>query len=189
MRQLTLDKLAELHLKGMTGALKEQMEDSSLRDVDFEDRLLMLLDAEDVFRKERRMRWRIKTAGLRQNARPEELDLKTGRRLDRALFEKLCRSDWLKEKRNAILTGPTGIGKTFLASALAHAACQNNFNVRYFRVPRLLMDLAIARAQGTTRTKLASISRIDLLVLDDWLLAPLADAERRDLLENRRRSL
>ena len=183
MRQLTIDKLAELHLKGMMGRLQEQAEDPGMRELDFEDRLLMLLDAEELFRKEKALRWRLKIAGLRQNARPEELDFKAGRKLDRATFQKLCRPEWIKEKRNAILIGPTGIGKTFLASALAHEACQNRFNVRYFRTSRLLTEFAIARAQGTMRTKLASIARIDLIVLDDWLLAPLADLERRDLLE------
>lgn len=179
MRQLTLDKLAELHLTGMLKALQDEPH----ADLDFEDRLLMLLDAEEIFRKERSLQWKLRSAGLRQNARPEELDFKSGRKLDRALFQKLCRPEWLKERRNAILTGPTGIGKTFLACALAHEACQNRFNVKYFRTPRLLSELAMARAQGTMRTKLASIARIDLIVLDDWLLVPFSDLERRDLLE------
>lgn len=179
MRQLTLDKLAELRLYGMLGALQTE----PYVELDFEDRLLMLLDAEELFRRERALKWRLRSAGLRQNARPEELDFKAGRKLDRVLFQRLCGAEWLKEKRNAILTGPTGIGKTFLASALAHQACQNKFSARYFRMPRLLSELAIAKAQGTMRTKLASLARIDLLVLDDWLLAPLSDPERRDLLE------
>lgn len=179
MRQLTLDKLAELHLKGMVQALQ----DDPHIEPEFEARLLTLLDAEELFRKERSLHWKLKAAGLRQNARPEELDFKAGRNLDRALFQRLCGPEWLREKRNAVITGPTGVGKTFLACALAHEACQNLFNVRYFRTPRLLSELAVARAQGTTRTKLASIAKIDLIVLDDWLLAPLSDLERRDLLE------
>jgi DNA replication protein DnaC len=86
-------------------------------------------------------------------------------------------------KRNVIVTGPTGIGKTFIASALAHEACRKQLCARYFRTPRLLAELGIARGQGTMRTKLASLARVDLIVLDDWLLAPLSDLERRDLLE------
>jgi len=183
MRQLTLDKLAELHLGGMLKELRAQTAEPKIREMDFEDRLLMLLDAEELFRKERSLEWRLKRAGLRQNARAEELDFKTARRLDRILFERLLGGDWLGQKRNVIVTGPTGIGKTFVASALAHQACQCQFSARYFRTPRLLAELGVARGQGTMRTKLASLARVDLLVLDDWLLAPLSDLERRDLLE------
>ena len=92
-----------------------------------------------------------------------------------------CR--WIKEKRNLIVSGPTGIGKTFVACALARKACEHSFSARHYRLPRLLTELSIARAQGTLRTKFASLARIDLLILDDWLLAPLELSERRDLLE------
>jgi DNA replication protein DnaC len=183
MRQLTLDKLAELHLGGMMKELAHQAEMPNVLQMEFEDRLLMLLDAEELFRKQRSLEWRLKRAGLRQNVRAEELDYKATRTLDRTLFERLLSGDWLRQKRNIIVTGPTGIGKTFLASALAHEACQKQLCARYFRTPRLLAELGVARGQGTMRTKLASLARVDLIVLDDWLLAPLGDLERRDLLE------
>lgn len=183
MRQLTLEKLAELHLKGIVKELQSQTSNPRMREMEFEDRLLMLLDAEEISRNERSLEWRLRSAGLRQNARFEELDYKAGRRLDRHLLEKLRQSQWLKDKRNLILTGPTGVGKTFVASALAFEACKNKHSTRYFRTPRLLGELSLARGQGTMATKLASMARIDLIVLDDWLLAPLADLERRDLLE------
>lgn len=183
MRQLTVDKLAELSLNGMRRALVQQEAGSGSRDLSFEDRLLMLLDAEELFRKQRSLEYRLKAAGLRQNARMEELDYKAGRSFDRALLDSLSSCRWLKEKRNLLLTGPTGIGKTFLACALANKACQMSHSARYYRVPRLLSELSIARGQGTSRTKLAAIARIDLLVLDDWGLTPLTDIERRDLLE------
>jgi len=183
MRQLTLEKLAELHLGGMVKALKSQAEDRRIQEMSFEDRLLMLLDAEELHRKQRSLESRLKRAGLRQDARAEELDHRAGRKFDRTLWERLLSGDWLKARRNVIITGPTGIGKTFFASALAHQACQGQFNARYFRTPRLLSELAVARGQGTMRTKLSSLARVDLIVLDDWLLAPLNDLERRDLLE------
>jgi DNA replication protein DnaC len=182
MRQLTLDKLAELSLKGMQQALEEQAL-ASVRDMPFEDRLLLLLDAEELYRKERSLEWRLKAAGLRQNARLEELDARARRTLDRALVGTLASCRWLQEKRNLILTGPCGIGKTFIACALARKACENQFSARHFRLPRLLAELSVARGQGTLRTKFASLAKVDLLVLDDWLLAPLELAERRDLLE------
>jgi DNA replication protein DnaC len=180
MRQLTMDKLAELALKGMRGALEHV---GGMEGIPFEDRLLMLLDAEELYRKERSLEWRLKAAGLRQNARMEELDVRGSRTLDRTLLATLASCKWIKEKRNLIVCGPAGIGKTFIACALARKACENRFSARHYRLPRLLNDLSIARAQGTLRTKFASLARIDLLVLDDWLLAPLEPTERRDLLE------
>jgi len=183
MRQLTLAKLAELSLKGMRRALEEQLESPRAQQLPFEDRLLVLLDAEELSRRERSLEYRLRAAGLKQTARMEDLDHKAGRKLDRPLLESLATGKWLKEKRNVLLTGPCGVGKTFLASALAHKACQSMFSARYFRVPRLLQELSVARAQGTLRTKLAALGRVDLLVLDDWALMPMQDSERRDLLE------
>jgi DNA replication protein DnaC len=182
MRQLTLDKLADLSLKGMRKALEEQTA-ASVQGMSFEDRLLLLLDAEEFYRRERSLEWRLKAAGLRQNARLEELDVRAHRTLDRPLLASLGSCRWIHERRNLILTGPCGIGKTFLACALARKACENRFSARYSRLPRLLAELSVARGQGTLRTKFASLARVDLLVLDDWLLAPLELAERRDLLE------
>jgi len=180
MRQLTLDKLAELSLKGMQKALEEQ---AGMETMSFEDRLLLLLDAEEFHRKERSLEWRLKSAGLRQNARLEELDVRASRTLDRSLLATLASCRWLKEKRNLFLTGPCGIGKTFLACALARKACEHQYSARHYRLPRLLAELSVARGQGTVRTKFAALARIDLLILDDWLLAPLELAERRDVLE------
>lgn len=180
MRQLTLDKLAELSLTGMQKALQEQ---AGIEGMPLEDGLLLLLDAEEFHRKERSLQWRLKAAGLRQNVRIEELDVRSSRTLDRALLGTLATCRWIKEKRNLVLTGPCGIGKTFVACALARKACENQFSARHFRLPRLLAELSVARGQGTLRTKFAALARVDLLVLDDWLLAPLELAERRDLLE------
>jgi DNA replication protein DnaC len=183
MRQLTLDKLSELFLRGMRRELALQDENPKIAALPFEDRLLRLLDAEDLERKERSLAYKLRSAGLRQSARMEELDFRASRTLDRGLLDELAEGRWIREKRNVILTGPTGIGKTFLACALAHRACEHRRTARYFRVPKLLGDLAIARAQGTHRTKLAALARADLLVLDDWMVQPLTADERRDLLE------
>jgi DNA replication protein DnaC len=182
MRQLTLDKLADLSLKGMQKALEGQTA-AAMEGMSFEDRLLLLLDAEEFYRKERSLEWRLKAAGLRQNARLEELDVRSSRTIDRTLLGTLASCRWLQEKRNIVLTGPCGIGKTFLACALARKACENRFSARHYRLPRLLAELSIARGQGTLRTKFAALARVDLLVLDDWLLAPLEGNERRDVLE------
>jgi DNA replication protein DnaC len=183
VRQLTLDRLVELGLEGMKHALKEQLASPASRDLSFEERFELLLDAENEHRQDRRLVARIKRAGIRQNARLEELDYRAMRKLDRSLVDSLASCRWLKEKRNVIIVGPTGIGKTFLSSALTLKACQEGFTARYFRAPRLLHELEIGRADGTHRHKLASLARVDLIVLDDWLVAPPSDGHRRDLLE------
>lgn len=183
MRQVNLDRLYDLRLHGMRQALKEQSETLSCESLPFDERLGLLIEAEDAWRLNSRIQVRIKKAKIRQSARLEELDYRTARNVDRGTLESLASCRWLKEKRNVILGGPTGVGKTFLSSALTLRACEQGFSARYFRAPRLLHDLDIARADGTYRNKLASLARIDLLVLDDWLIAPLQDAHRRDLLE------
>lgn len=183
MRELTLDALEQLYLRGMKGALKRQLEDPAWNNASFEERLTDLIDAERVFRENRLLEGRLKRARVSQTARLEELEHRSERRFDRALVQALAQCRWLKERRNAILSGPTGVGKTFLACALTHKACEEGFSARYLRLPRLLSDLDVARAEGGYRSKLASLARIDLIVLDDWLVAPLGDAGRRDLLE------
>jgi DNA replication protein DnaC len=183
MRELTLDQLVELRLDGMVKALKEQLEFPRFADLTFDERFELLVDAELASRNERRLANRIKKASLRQNARLDQIDHQTARSLDRMLLEQLGSCRWLKEKRNVIILGPAGVGKSYLASALTFKACQEGFSARYQRAPRLLQELEISRADGTYKNKLASLARIDLIVLDDWLVAPLTDANRRDLFE------
>ena len=183
MRQLTLDRLYELRLHGMRQALNDQMDAGSFESLSFDERLGLLIEAEDAWRTNSRILVRVRKAKIRQNARLEDLDYRTARAVDKGTLASLASCRWLREKRNVIINGPTGVGKTFLSSALTLKACQEGFSARYFRAPRLLHDLDIARADGTYRNKLASLARIDLLVFDDWLIAPLQDAHRRDLLE------
>jgi DNA replication protein DnaC len=183
MRQLTLDRLYELRLHGMREALKAQMDQGGFEGLSFDERLGLLIEAEDAYRQNARIHVRVKKAKIRQNVRLQDLDYRTARNIDRGLLDSLAACHWLKDKRNVILLGPTGVGKTFLSSALALRACEEGYNARYFRTPRLLYDLDIARADGTYRNKLASLARIDLIILDDWLVSPLQDQHRRDLLE------
>jgi DNA replication protein DnaC len=183
MRQVILDSLDELGLKHMRRALERQLESSAVLEHSFEDRLADLIECERVERDDRRLKERIRKAGLPQKARFEELDSVAARGIDRSTLEFLKEEQWLKEKRNLALTGPCGVGKTFLACAIAHRACQFGYNARFFRLPRLLQELQIARADGSYPSRLASLARIDVLALDDWGLAPLQPGERRDLLE------
>lgn len=183
MRQVILERLDELGLKHMRAALERQIESGTSKERSFEDRLSDLIECERVERDDRRLKERIRKAGLSQGVRLEELDGVTARGLDRDTLEVLKQERWLKDKRNLAVTGPCGVGKTFLACAIAHRACQNGYNARFYRLPRLLQDLQIARADGSYWSRLASLAKTDVLILDDWGISPLQPAERRDLLE------
>lgn len=183
MRQVVLDQLDNLGLKDMRKQLERQEESAFLSDRSFEDRLSELLEFERVARDERSLHERLRKAGLREGARLEELDSMGVRGIDRTTLEFLGRGTWVKDKRNLAVTGACGTGKTFLACALAHRACDLKFTARYFRLPRLLHELEVARAAGNYLSKLAAISKTDLLVMDDWGIAPLENIAKRDLLE------
>lgn len=179
----TLDTLQRLRLIGMYNALHEQLQMPESAQLSFEERLGLLLDREASERATRRLRTRLTQARLRANAAIEDLDDRRHRGLDRALMRRLAGCQWLGEHLNVLMTGPTGVGKTWIACALANKACREGFSARYLRLPRLLQDLGIARADGRYPKVLAELAKTDLLVLDDWGLAPTTDEQRRDLLE------
>jgi DNA replication protein DnaC len=183
MRQVVLDQLDALGLKAMRQALERQLQAGTHADYSFEDRLCELIEYERVQRDDRRFKERIRKAGLSQRARLEELDGATSRGLERRTLEFLATDTWVKEHRNVAITGATGVGKTFLACALAHRTCQFGFSARFYRLPRLLGEMEIARADGSYATRLNSLARTDVLILDDWGLAPLDPCARRNLLE------
>lgn len=179
----TIEKLQALRLNGMARALQDQMTMSSDADLSFEERLGLLVDREATERDSRRLTMRLKLARLRQSASPEDVDFRHPRGLDRAQFLALTSCRWIKDRDNCLLTGPTGVGKTYLACALAHIACREGYSVLYVRTPRLLSELAAGRLDGSYPKRLRALNRCELLVLDDWALEPLTDQSRRDLLE------
>lgn len=180
----TLDRLHELRLPGMAAALEEQLQGSAATDLAFEERLALLLEREITYRDDRRLQRLLQQARLRlPTAAPEDIDFRSPRGLDRSVLLRLGSADWVRHHQVVLIVGPTGVGKSYLACALGQAACRNGLTTRYFRLGRLLSELALARADGSYAKLLAKLARAELLILDDWGLAPLADAERRDLLE------
>ncbi len=180
----TLDQLRAMRLEGMAKALEEQLQMSDIGDLNFEARLGLLIDREATERASRRLRTRLRQAKLRQSyACVEDVDYRARRGLDKGLFMSLASCEWITQHRNVLLTGPTGVGKTYLACALAQKACREGYKVRYLRMPRLFEELRLAHADGRYPKLMTGLAKTDLIVLDDWGLAPLADADRHELLE------
>ncbi len=179
----TLDLLHDLGLHGMAKGFKELEQTSETRSLEHAEWLALLLEHEMTLRRQKRFEARAKAARLRHNASVEDVDYRAARGLDRALFLKLAACDWIRERRNLLITGPCGVGKSWLACALGHKACREDLSVLYHRVPRLFAALALARGDGRYAKLLRAISRVDLLVLDEWGPEKLNADQRRDLLE------
>ncbi len=179
----TEQRLVALGLAGMAKALEEQRRQPDVAALTFEERLGLLVDREAIERENKRLVSRLKFAGLRQNAVVEDIDMKAARGLDKPLLAKLVAGDWIARHENLIIVGKTGLGKSWLACALAHKACRDDRSVIYHRVPRLFDALALARGDGRHARLLKSIARTQLLILDDWGLASLTPDQGRDLLE------
>ena len=179
----TLDKLHALKLTGMVHALSDQMQIPDITDLSFEERLGLLVDREMTERDNRRLKSRLQRAKLRQSASIEDLDYRHPRGLDKSLMTRLAQCQWLRDHLNLLLTGPTGIGKTWIMCALGQTACRQGFTTLYLRLPRFLQDLTIAKADGRYGKLMTAFAKIDLLLMDDFGLAPLSDEHRHDLLE------
>ena len=179
----TLDKLQHLRLSGMVKALTEQMNMPDSDHLSFEERLGLLADRETTEREDRRLKTRLRQAKLKHNACVEDIDYRAPRGLDKALILSLAACRWVHEGLNLIINGPTGVGKTWIACALAHKACREGYTALYLRLPRLLEDLSLAHGDGRFTQLMAAFAKTDLIVLDDWGLAKLTAEQRRDLLE------
>ena len=183
LKHPTLTQLHALGLHGMAKAFDELAANGQAEGLDRLEWLTLLLDREAALRHDKRFTSRLRAARLRQQAAVEDVDYRSPRGLDRALFQKLAEGDWIKGHDNLVLVGPTGVGKSWLAAALGHKACRDNQSVLYQRVPRLFEDLALGRGDGRHPRLLRSLGRADLLILDDWGLEPLDAGARHDLLE------
>ena len=181
--QQTLDKMNAMKLGGMAEAFDQQLGSGDYAKLGFEERVGLLVDSEWTAREQRKLTRRLRSAKMRYPASLENVDFKHPRKLDRQQVLSLGSCSWIQDKHNLLLLGPTGIGKSFLTCAFVERACRRGFTARYVRMPRLLHEVAVGRGDGSYIRLLAGLAKLDLLAIDDWLLAPLRDAERRDLLE------
>jgi len=179
----TLEKMKRLRLYGMAKAFEDQQELPEIHDLSFEERLGLLIDREETERENSRLQTRLRKAKFSQSACLEDLDWRSRRGLDKSLLATWASCEWVGSRLNFIVTGPTGVGKTYLACALGQKACREGYSVEYHRVPRLFPELSLAKGDGRYGALLRRLARTDLVILDDWGLYPFNDEGRRDLLE------
>ena len=179
----TTDKLYIMKLNAMAEAFKEQMISPGFAELAFNERFGLLVDHQWTWKENQRMKRLLKNARLKINACVEDIDYKSPRGLDKSVMMNLISCDWIRKYQNVIITGATGVGKTFIACALGNKACREGFKAFYTRVPRFLYEIDIAKADGSYPKLMTKLAKTQLIILDDLGLAPLTDSERRNLLE------
>ena len=183
LNEQTFEKLYQMKLNGMTDAFKEQLAQPDINQLSFDERFSLLVDRQWAWKENKRLDRLLGNAKLKLNACIEDIDYKRARGVDRSVILSLAGCEWIKQTQNIIITGPTGVGKTYLACALANLACRRGHSALYVRTPRLLQQLVIAKADGSYPKVMNKLAKAKVLLIDDLGLAPLTDVERRDLLE------
>jgi DNA replication protein DnaC len=183
LNEQTIEKLYAMKLNGMADAFKEQLKQPETGELCFEERFGLLVDRQWTWKEDRRMKRLLSGAKLKINGCIEDIDYRAPRGLDKSVILRLASCDWIRHGQNVIITGPTGVGKTYLGCALANRACRMGQSAFYIRIPQLFSELAIARGDGSYPKIMKKMAKAKVLVLDDLGLAPMSAPERRDLLE------
>jgi len=184
LTQPTIEKLIAMRLRGMAEAFREQQESADLQRLNFEERLGLLIDRQWNWRENRALERRLRNGRLQGACCVEDIDYRTPRGLDRQVVRSLAQeSAWVREHQNLFVIGPTGIGKTWLARAFAQKACRDGYTALFQKATELFRSLATSRADGSHSKLLYHLARVELLIVDDWAMAPMTEAERRDFLE------
>ena len=183
LTEQTMEKLYAMKLNGFAEAWNEQRQQPQSNDLNFDDRLAFLVDRQWIWKENRALITRLKYAKLRQNACLEDIDFRHPRGLKRATLDQLASCQWIRHHQNCLITGPTGVGKSYLACALAHKACREGFRTLYYYLPKLFRELSLTQADGSLIRLLKKLARVDLLVIDDWGLTPLKPDQYRLFLE------
>jgi DNA replication protein DnaC len=184
VNEATITKLHELRLSAMVDAYRNQMEDPVYRDLSFEERFALMVDSEWARRKNNKLRRLIKKSGLYiSSASIEDIEYHADRRLDKGQITRLSTCSFIQERHNLMVLGASGAGKTYISCAFGIAACRNFFTVKYVRLPDLINELAVAKGEGVLGKMMKALKRVQLLIIDEWLLIPLTEGESRLLLE------
>jgi DNA replication protein DnaC len=183
LHEPTIEKLYDMKLNGMAEAFSEQLQQPEITELAFEDRFALLVDRQWTWKENRRMKRFLSNAKLKINGCVEDIDYRTPRGLDKSLILKLAGCEWIRNAHNVIITGPTGVGKTYLACALGNRACRMGYPAFYIRIQKLFQDLAIAKGDGSYPKIIKKLAKAKVLIIDDLGLAPMSAQERRDLLE------
>jgi DNA replication protein DnaC len=183
LNQPTIEKLHAMKLHGMADGFRSQLETPDMSQLSFEERFALLVDHQWLWKENRALARRLLSAKLKERGVIEDIDYQHPRGLDRKLMRTLSSGEWVRQKQNLVFIGPTGIGKSWLGCALAQKACRDGYAVLHKRMNELFRELSIAHADGSIGQVLLKLSRVDVLLLDDFAMAPLKDSERRDFLE------
>lgn len=183
LNEPTMEKLQTMKLYGMANSFRAQLETTESHQLSFEERFALLVDQQWLWKQNRAFERRLQLAKLKQKAVIEDINYQHPRGLDRKLLRTLASSEWVRQKLNILFIGPSGIGKSWIGCALAQKACRDGFSVLHKKISELFRELAIAHVDGSLGRMLVRLAQIDVLLLDDFCMAPLKDSERRDFLE------